>query len=308
MEIRRVLRGGRAATLLALAAAGLTCPAAALAEPTPVPVLTGSTDQITPAAAGTTLVWARNGLNDRGPYDVYVRVGGKVIQVNSPITQAFGGGISGDTVVYQRVFKGQSDLRYYNIATGTYSAPSAWNSGAWEWSPTVSGTHVLFGRASGSGSSAVERGELGDRSTAGVTELVSLSGTYARVFPGQVNGNYAVWSQCINVTVLCNVWMYDIAAGTTTLIRNTFSGGKYQYAPSVTADGTVYFVHSGSSCGAWQLVKKPLGAPAAVMLTFAHGIDVNSTYVDDTGGTPVVYYSRYACAGNRQGDVYRVAG
>ena len=83
------------------------------------------------------------------------------------------------------------------------------------------------------------------------------------VFPGQVSGNWAVWDVCRRV---CNVYRRDIGAGTTTRIPNTLRG-RYQYRPSVTADGTVYFVHSGQACGQnVRLVRQPLGGPQEVVL------------------------------------------
>ena len=65
-----------------------------------------------------------------------------------------------------------------------------------------------------------------------------------------------MWDVCRRV---CDVYRHDIGAGTTTRIPTTLRG-RYQYRPSVTADGTVYFVHSGLACGQnVRLVRQPLG-------------------------------------------------
>jgi hypothetical protein len=308
MRSKRGLRVGVGAA--GVVAVVLVVVASAVAALTQVAVLTGVPDQITPAAAGTTLSWSRNGPFDTGPYNEYVRVGGgSIVQVNGAGTQGFGGGISGSTLAYQRVYKGQSDVRFYDVAAHTYSSPPVgWNTAAWEWRPTISGNLVLFGRLSGSGTTFTAKAYLGDRTTGGLTLLATRIGRYALVYPGQVNGNYAVWMQCQDYRVACNVYRYDIAAKTTTLIPNTFPSGPDQYSPSVTTTGTVYFLHAGSACGSSvTLVRQPLGGSDTVLVTFNKGIDVNSTYVDDTSGTPTIYYSKTSCAnGGNHGDVYKV--
>jgi len=70
----------------------------------------------------------------------------------------------------------------------------------------------------------------------------------------------------------------------------------------------VYFAHSGAGCdNGVTLVRQPLGGSDTVLVTFNKGIDVNSSYVDDTSGTPTIYYSKTSCAnGANHGDVYKV--
>jgi len=294
---------GLAAGATALAAAGV-----AHATLTQVPVMTGPSDQLTPAAAGDTLTWAHNGSNNTGSMNAYLRVGSApVVKLNGTGTQGFAGGISGDTVIFQRLSSGQSDIRLYNAASHTYPGlPAGWNTNAWEWRPTISGNLVLFGRQSGSGSTFTSKVFLGDRSSGHLTLLATRTGRYAIAWPGQVNGNYAVWYQCSDTRVSCSVLRYDVAAGTTTVIPNTFASGKVQYAPSVAADGTVYYAHSGSACGASvSLVRQPLAGPKAVLVSFNKGIDVDTTYTDDTTGTPIVYYAKGSCS-TWALDIYKV--
>jgi hypothetical protein len=123
-----------------------------------------------------------------------------------------------------------------------------------------------------------------------------------------MNTRYSRAERPADYRVACNVYRYDIAAKTTTLIANTVPSGTQQYAPSVTSTGTVYFAHSGSGCGAAvTLVRQPLGGSDTILVTFNKGIDVHSTYVDDTSGTPTIYYSKTSCAtGGNHGDIYKV--
>jgi len=303
-------RGKRIGVGLTVGVAALAAAAVAHATLTQVPVMTGPSDQVTPAAAGDTLTWAHNGSGNGGPMNAYVRVGsGPVVKLNGTGTQGFAGGISGDTVIFQRLSSGQSDIRLYDASSHTYPAlPGGWNTSAWEWRPTISGNLVLFGRQSGSGTGFTSKIFLGDLATGHLTLLATRTGRYAIAWPGQVNGNYAVWSQCSDTRISCSVLRYDIAAGTTTVIPNTFGSGKQQYAPSVASDGTVYFIHSGSSCGASvTLVRQPLAGPKTVLVSFNNGVDVDTTYTDDSTGTPSVYYAKGACAGGFiQRDIYKV--
>jgi hypothetical protein len=287
----------------------------------PVPVLTGAADQVTPAALGGVLAWSQ-WFPDRG-YDEYLRVRhGPTLRIGARVGRdgiqggGTGGGISGTTLVYARVIDRKvpprSQLGFYDIVTHSYSSPPAgWNPGRTygftDWRPSISGRFVLFGRSIVGGVLSIDDVELGDRTTGTLTQLASG----ANVVPGQVNGNYAVWEQCDeNSASYCSVYRYDIAAKTTALISNRFSHGRFEYAPSVARTGTVYFIHSGRGCGAAAtLVRQPLGGSDTVLVTFKQGVDVGSTYVDDTGDAPTVYYSQSSCGdGGRHGDLYRIAG
>jgi hypothetical protein len=301
----------RSVVVIGSVVGSLVLAASAFAFLTEVPVSTGTSDQITPAAAGTTLSWSRNGAADTGPYNEYVQVGsGPRVRVNGRNTQGFGGGISGTTLVYQRVYKNQSDIRFYDVVTARYLAtPAGWNTTSWEWSPTISGTQVLFGRETDIPSSNSLRQQimLGDLATGQQTVIGKATATFTAEYPGQVNGNYAVWTSCS--TSSCHLEEYDIATKTKMAIPT--QGTPFDYAASVTSSGTVYFAHSGNGCGtSVTLVKYPLGGPATVLVAFPKGIDVSSTYVDDTSGTPTLYYSKGSCkknaAGNHNGDIYKV--
>ena len=234
------------------------------------------------------------------------------MRVNPPGTEAFGGGISGSTLVFEQRGAGLGNLRFYDIPTKTTSAPPAgWNTKEDEYSPTISGRLILFGRET-SGRDIIY---LGDRSTGvlqrlGGRRIVTNQGSLA--WPGQVNGNYAVWTQCRNREVACNVVRYDIATKAKTTIPNTFARGRFQWDPSVTSTGTVYFIHDSRVCGhRARLVRTPLHGPSTVVVHFKPGYDVlppfffGSTFADDSAGPPVIYYSRVNCS-TANSDIYKV--
>jgi hypothetical protein len=116
-----------------------------------------------------------------------------------------------------------------------------------------------------------------------------------------VNGNYAVWYRC---APSCNVFLRDIAAGTTSRIPNP--QGRQRYSPSVAGDGTVYFVQSGRGCGtSVRLVRHPLGGPSTVIASLAPGRDSFHTHVEDDGGGSSFYFERIRCS-NGAADIFRV--
>jgi len=287
--------------------AGLVAAGAAYAYLTQVPVLTGTPDQSIVAAKGNMLAWSRNSATNSGPYDAYVRIGsGPIKRVNPVGTTGWPGGFSGDRLIFQQVSaSGQSDLRFYNAVTGSYGVvPTGWNTKLWEWRPSISGPYVLFGRITFASDREVIL--LGNLTTGHVTLLAALTGKNAVAEPGQVNGNYATWMSCPNYNVSCDVYEYNITSGVTSKVSNTFPSGKFQTNPSVASNGTVYFFHAALACGAdVSLNKRALGASRTMLTPFAHGLDGGDSYVDDSNGTPIVYYSRVNCAAH-QADIYKV--
>ncbi len=268
------------------------------------PVLTTARSEQHPAAFGTYLTWDQNSAAKPNHHNAFLRNGATTIQLNAAHTYGWGGGIDGTTVVFQQVsLRGQSDIRFYDAVTKMRSAPPAGvNTPAWEWSPSVSGNWLLFGREKGTNNSQVIL-----RSTTSKTsyKLAAENTRNNFVSPGQVNGNWAVWTECF--VDHCSVYLRDIAGKVTTKLANTLPPARDEYAPSVSTDGTVYYMHSGRKCGeAVKLVKKAIGQPETILNTFNPGIDVPDTNAtaDATSGTDV-YIQRLNCKANTD-DVFRV--
>ena len=115
-----------------------------------------------------------------------------------------------------------------------------------------------------------------------------------------------MWDVCRRV---CNVYRHDIGAGTTTRIPTTLRG-RYQYRPSVTADGTVYFVHSGAGVRPERPSRAATPRRAAGGgASLPPGRDIFSktqAVPDATSGTDV-YYSQARCTNPRNArDIYEV--
>ena len=119
---------------------------------------------------------------------------------------------------------------------------------------------------------------------------------------GQVNGNFAVWSQCS--AIACNVWEYDITAATKTRLPNT-TPGQFNYVPSVDNTGTAYFAHSGRACGGATIQKRPIGGPTSIVITLAGSRDVEHTYLWTGAAQLNLLFAKVSCA-TGSGDIFKI--
>ena len=269
-----------------------------------VAVRATTAQEVNPSADPTHLAWSQYPRLRSAFVSLFMQeTGGPRVRVNRLRTHGWGGSFVGDSFVYQELRGRQSNLQLYDVVTGLRSAPPPGvNTLAWEWAPTMTANHLLFGRALiNQGLDRVLLRDLGTGSTLMLDQIRFRNGS---VWLGQVSGSYAVWYRCVNRTRRCNVLMRDIAAGTTTMIPNP---GRQHYSPSVTSDGTVYFIRSGRGCGnTVQVVRRPLGGPSKVIAAVGAGRDVQTTFALENGdGTTTVYFDRVRCA-TRAWDVFRV--
>jgi Tol biopolymer transport system component len=246
--------------------------------------------------------WSQDSVRDLNHYDLYLRTpDGRTVKVNPAGTQAFGGGIDGNTMVYEQFTKRNDDLWIVDLTTmaQTRLAPTVTSSP--EWEPTISGDWILFARTTSRSTLVL----LYNRATGEVRQLASLTAAHQYVYPGQVNGNYAVWGKTTRRSQ--QVYLYDIAARRSTRLAQP--SGRYQYDPAVTASGTVYFVRSRNGCGESVVIyKQPLGGSAQPIQRLRSGTDVNFTlYASTTNGQTQVLYSRLSCR-TKLGDVYALTG
>jgi hypothetical protein len=258
--------------------------------------------EITPASGMGGFAWAQGARSGFRFWTLWLDGGsGPRVRVNPARTNGYSGGFAGDKLVYQEVRGSQSNLRLFDVDSHSRSTPAGVNTRYWEWHPTMSASHVLFGRRNFA--TRTDRVILRDRATGTslVLDRLPRAGGPRIAESGQVNGNYAVWYRC---APSCNVFLRDIAAGTTSRIPNP--QGRQQYSPSVAGDGTVYFVQSGRGCGtSVRLVRHPLGGPSTVIASLAPGRDSFHTHVEDDGGGSSFYFERIRCS-NGAADIFRV--
>ena len=240
-----------------------------------------------PVRGGTYLAWQQNTRQHPSHYDVFARpmAGGEKFKVNARKTQGANGGIDGDTLVYQQFTGKRSDLKFFDLGTRTRTSPPAGvNTDQWEYWPSLSGDWLLFARLYGNDARRIF---LFDLSTGDSSRLDMVRGAGSDLAPGQMSGDWAVWSKCRKGG--CDVIRYHIPDGTREKIPNN---GTRQHAPSVDPDGTVFFARANARCGgSVKLVRRPLQGNETVLWRISSGDDISTTrtFVDPDGVTTVLF-------------------
>lgn len=288
-------------------AASLGVGSMAAGAPLPqIPVLTTSLGEFQPARSENALAWEQNTRARANQYNVMVQVdGSSPVQANRGGTSAAMGDFAGNQLVFQQYkgnphIRGRSDLLFFDISSGARTKVQGVNTRQWEYWPSHSDGWLLYGRWKPK--KEVRRLFLHDLETGERRLLDKTKGENRFIGPGQVQGNYAVWSTCRS---RCNVFRYDIAANTEQMIDNP---GSFQRAPSVTPGGTVYFSRGGKGCGASvALVRSRLDGQQEVLVQLQQGLDIRDTYAYvEPNGTTEVYYERNACQTKAGSDIYKV--
>jgi len=308
--IPAVRRGMLAAVVVCMVSVGSTASGTVI----PIGVKTTPQDEILPAGNTHIFLWSQNSAAHPHLYTEYVQRGasslgpGPRIRVNAIGTQGFSGSPSGPTsspeLIYQQVKGRQSDLKFFENGV-RWNPPAGVNTPAWEYRPTASGAWILFGRLR----TATHRRQiiLFDRFSQQVIVLADRPAGppgNPSATPGEVNGDFAVWSQC--TATACNVWEYDIATAMKTRLPNA-TPGHYNYAASVDTAGTVYFAHGGRTCGGARIEKQPLNGAAATIWPLRPRRDVTSSYyATHVGSSPFLFYARYGCK-TGSNDLYRIS-
>jgi hypothetical protein len=301
----------RAVSLAVAGVLALTCLTSATSALalTPVGVRTSRLIEVEPAAAVGYFVWTQNSKAHPNRTSVYAKPkGADRFRVNPRGTTArsFGGAIDGTTLVFTQwpsPSSNNGDLKMLDLATHTRSTPSGVNTTKNENGGSLSGDWLLFRRTTLR--TSTEKIILRNLTTDEERVLDVRTGSdYAQ--PGNVAGNYAVWFRCGRPTK-CNTYRYDIGLSSATKLSNPKD--RAQYAPAVTADGTVYlFEAQNVVCRdvRSRLFEYSPGQPRERLLVMPHNRDpaVMSALRNGGGGT-TLYFDRYNCR-TGSSDIYKV--
>ena len=273
------------------------------AELAPIAVKSSPADERTPAADGSWFSWTQSSHAHPNRTAVFAQRGSDPkIKVNRPGTLGENGGIDGHILVYhERKGNYAGDIRKFNLETQRRSNFPSKVSTRWdEYHPTMSGPWVLFSRYFSS--TKVTKVLLYNTHTHALRTLDSGRALHTQAYSGQVNGDYAAWGHVRSGGA--DVYLYRISTKTTTKIPRLVHD---QYAPSVAADGTIYYFRSGNECGATvKLVRYPAGGPATVLYSFPAGVDGGFQYVQEqTDGSLHTFYGRVTCR-NTRWDIHKV--
>jgi len=257
-----------------------------------------------PAGGSGFLVWSQNSAAQPDHFDLYARPPhGAAFRVNPPRSQAYAGGVRGTVLVYQLIKGRHSDLRLYDLATRrVWDPPAGVNTSHEESAPSVSGSWLLFTRKLVR-TWPVYKVMLFNLTTHRTLRLAVVRGPHVYAAAGQVNGDFATWQECTD-HMKCQVFRYTISSDRILRVPNP---NAYQYAPSVSRDGTVYFARSGSACGANVRLLRYRGlASPHLVVALPAGIDVGDTYVVRDGyGKQHLLYDHTSCD-PFTADIYRV--
>jgi hypothetical protein len=251
------------------------------------------------------LAWEQDTQKHPEHYDVRARriAGGPAFKVNAPGTNGADGGMNGNVLAYQQYTHKRSDIELFDLARRKrMSPPDGVNTRAWEYWPRMSGGWLLFGRLQKDGARQILLYSFASHRS---KTLARSSDSRVFLAPGQVNGNYAVWNWC-SPSHRCKVVLYSISDGRKRVVSDSsFS----QLAPSVAADGTVYFARAGQGCGNnVEVVRHPPQGPATVLAPIQSGDGVNTTYVyTRSDGATLLFFDQMSCGRLAGSDIWKIA-
>ena len=270
--------------------------------------------EFAPAAdlvGGKRFVGWSQGPRRKERFNAFVKRGGRnPVRINRRGTRAYMGGIDGQVAVYQEISNGDSDIRRFNLQSSDRAGYKV-NSSRWEFGPTISGRFLLFGRNSKQDSVILFNKKSGDSRT--LASVRKKGGGFPLAHPGQVNGDYAVFYRCSRNFDSCDVVRYRISTQQFLTVR---SKRTYQYGPSVTRTGTVYFAGSGSTCGANTNIYRFRSGNITRIAKLGRDTEMfgGTRVAPRPGGGVDVYHSKARCK-NARGlgenpnlNVYRVGG
>jgi hypothetical protein len=304
----------------AVATVGALFLAVAAQASVPAPVRSSSANEMLPAAGfdaatGTEfLTWSRSRPGARSSYDAYFQQdGGPVVKLN-------GRGVawSGDVdvaqhlAVYQQARGGDSKIMFYDWTTGRREpAPEAVNTPAWEFHPRLQGDYLLFGRETWQTRPHVYSLMLFDLAKNEITPLdrIRHGYLYGAVIPGQVNGDWVVWEKVTDYWAEMRVIRYNLVTHAKDVVP--VPPGRFDYGPSVTADGTVYFVQSLGGCGQNVRIRSfagEEGETSSLVYAVPPGTAVNYTYAEERpDGSTHLLFNRLECNPPREDwNIYRL--
>jgi hypothetical protein len=239
--------------------------------------------EILAAANDTMLAWSQNSSKHPRFFNEYVKplAGGKAKRLNAEGSRGFNGGFDGSKLIFQQIsHTGQSDLVIYDTSTNQYEAtPSGVNTTRWEANPSMSGDYLLFSRETARRTGFVDRLVLHQVSTGHEQVLRKLFSDYRHgpfIDVGQVDGDYAVWDLCSR-SAGCNVFRHQISTDHTQMIPDR----QQEYASSVAADGTVFFMRAAPGCGRKARLMRFTAGTGEVVESLARNRDTFSTFAID---------------------------
>lgn len=274
---------------------------------TPVKVLATDRNEIDPSAEGGYLAYALGRRASPNKFDAYLKPpGAPRIKLNVAGTQGYhpnldlGNPRFGDALVFVQRNANGADIKIWDVDSGGRSNPPAGvNTSAGESKPTLDENFLLFGRGPAK-QYYMTRVILFDL-TLNTGTVLDTAPTNGIVYPGNVNGDWATWTECSPSD--CRAWRYQISTESETEVP---SSARLIYTSVIGLDGTVWYVQSAIGCGANVKIRRDaINGPPTTWVDFPDRVDANIS--DLLEGTRRVYFSRVRCSNVNNWDLYRVA-
>jgi hypothetical protein len=209
------------------------------------------------------------------------------------------GSLDGNRLVFQQYEGRRSNIMIMNLATRRAHGVGKLNTRHWEYWPRMDGSRILFARQN---LSTGKRALILTNTRTGTSRTLATAGARAYLLPGQVNGDYAVWG-LFKEGKLAIVRRHRISTGNTVTVPN---GGAYNWGPSVSREGTVFFGRSGRRCGTNTGFFRWSGGGATQTVDLPNGVDMASSFVHTTrDGKVQVFHDRHVCTQRYGVDLYR---
>jgi hypothetical protein len=244
--------------------------------------------EYSPSTSDAWTVWSANTSAHPHRFNGYVLPsGGTVSRIQVKGDVRTGGIITSGPyagqVPFRRTSRDRTDIRFYDLATGTVSRPpSGVNTSKAEFAPSVSGDYLAFIRGIHSYTLF-----LYQFSTQQFTRLRS---DVNRV---QVNGDYVGYSFCKKLCRYVN--RYQISTGTTARMP-TPEARRANYDAAVADDGTMYWVEGATyHCGRHTKIRTWNGSSASTLWRAPAGDEVGFMNLDVLGGNKTLSYSLAVC-------------
>ena len=265
-----------------------------------------SVDHFSASASPAYFVWNRALPGHRGHGKTLAkRRGMHPIRVTPRGTFSVGAAVDGSTVVQAQGSGGDdTNLRLYHLGSGTITKPGPGVNSNWdEARPSISGRFLFFTRGLFSRQSEATPGRaliLYDRATDTSTVLARARHHHHYLVSDQVNGDWAVWERCkVSEAGFTNCYVFRYRISTKQTVRVP-SFGRQAISPSVTSDGTVYFILDGTAdswtCGDNAvIVRYPVGSPPSMIASLREGKDALGTFAFENAGSVTLYLDRFTC-------------
>lgn len=253
--------------------------------------------------------WTRIATN-KGTATAYLKPdGGLKFKVRPTAAPTFMGGITFDgpranqAVFWQFRVNGSGTIQFVDLDShNILRAPRGINTARSEELATLSGNYLLFGRG-GPFKGLQDRIMLYRFSTRNLSTLATTRGP--KLSAGQVNGDYATWSQCGAAS--CQVTRLNLA--TDGKVKPPAAPqGRANFASAVAENGTLFWVESDyDQCGNGSKIMRLRNGNVTQIATLPDGVEADGLYAWSDGAKVFVIFTRTVCGQDDSG-IYQVVG